>query len=463
MAHQIVVMGVCGSGKSAVAQALAAALGASAVDADDLHSPQAVDKMRSGQALDEQDREPWLDRVGAVLAQGAAEGFDVVMACSALRRVYRDRLRRACPGLRFVFLDGSRALIAERLGRRRGHYMPASLLDSQLQLLERPSSEETDVLRVGIDQALHAVVEQSRAALGVPVFRVAVVGVGIMGQSIARRLLACGHRVALFDLDASKLEPLVLLGAHAASSAAQAARGADFVITSLNSAHIVRSAVFGPGGICEGLGAAALVIDMSSIDPPSTRQLCEELRQRCGAGWVDAPLSGGAPKAALGRLTVMAGGSDADVTRARALMKDLCANFTHMGPSGAGQTTKLVNQLLCAIGFQAVAEAVRLAESGGVDAARLAQALQGGRADSQILAEFGPKMAARDFTPTGRIDNMLKDLEAVQAFSQSQRLPLPLTAHIAELHRAFVAAGVGAEDTVAMMKQFNGFAADSQT
>jgi 2-hydroxy-3-oxopropionate reductase len=288
-------------------------------------------------------------------------------------------------------------------------------------------------------------------------FRVAVVGAGIMGNAIARRLLECRHHVAVFDLDRSKLEPLVALGAQAATSAAEAAQGAAFVITSLNSAAIVRSAVFGAAGVAEGLDADALLIDMSSIDPPSTRALGDELRQRCGAGWVDAPLSGGAPKALCGSLTVMAGGTDADVSRAHALMKDLCANYTHMGPPGAGQTTKLVNQLLCAIGFQAVAEAVRLAEAGGVDARRLSQALSGGRADSQILAEFGPKMAARDFTPTGRIDNMLKDLEAVQAFSQAQRLPLPLTGLVSELHRTFVAAGIGAEDTVAMMKQFNGY------
>ncbi len=284
--------------------------------------------------------------------------------------------------------------------------------------------------------------------------RVAVVGVGIMGHAISTRLIECGHDVAVFDLDSSKLRPLVARGARAAASAAEAAHGAAFVVTSLNSAAIVRSAVFGPAGVCEGLAGSALLIDMSSIDPPSTRALGEELRQRCGAGWVDAPLSGGAPKALCGRLTVMAGGSEADVTRAYALLKDLCANYTHMGPAGAGQTTKLVNQLLCAIGMQAVAEAVRLAEAGGVDAARLSQALRGGRADSQILAEFGPKMAARDCSPTGRIDNMLKDLEAVQAFSQGQRLPLPLTGHVSELHRAFVAAGIGPEDTVAMMKQF---------
>jgi len=286
---------------------------------------------------------------------------------------------------------------------------------------------------------------------------VAVVGVGIMGSAIARRLLACGHGVTVFDLDRGKLAPLIAQGARAAASAADAARAASHVITSLNAAAIVRAAVFGPQGVAEGMHAGTLLIDMSSIDPASTRTLGAELRERCGAGWVDAPLSGGAPKALLGQLTVMAGGSEDDVARARPVMQDLCANFTHMGPAGAGQTTKLVNQLLCAIGFQAVAEAVRLAEAGGVDAARLAGALAGGRADSQILREFGPKMAARDLTPTGRIDNMLKDLEAVQSFAQPQRLPLPLAGLVSELHRSFVAAGIGAEDTVAMMKQFDGY------
>jgi 2-hydroxy-3-oxopropionate reductase len=291
--------------------------------------------------------------------------------------------------------------------------------------------------------------------------RVAVIGVGIMGSAIARRLLACGHAVAVFDPDAAKVEALEAQGATAAPTAQDAAAHSDFVITSLNAAAVVERAIFGDEGIAAApANAQRLLIDMSSIDPPATRRLAQALRQRTGMGFVDAPLSGGAPKALLGQLTVMAGGSEHDVQRARAVMDSLCANYTRMGENGAGQTTKLVNQLLCAIGFQAVAEAVRLAEAGGVDASKLPAALAGGRADSQILREFGPKMAARDYTPTGRIDNMLKDLEAVQAFSQGQRLPLPLAGAVAELHRSFVAAGLGAEDTAAMMRQFNGYGRD---
>ena len=292
--------------------------------------------------------------------------------------------------------------------------------------------------------------------------RVAVIGVGIMGSAIARRLLECGHAVCVFDLDAAKVATLQQQGALAAGTAAAAASASDFVITSLNSAAVLERALFGEAGVAAAAPAdpRRLLIDMSSIDPASTRRLAQLLHERTGMGFVDAPLSGGAPKALLGQLTVMAGGSEHDVARARAVMDSLCANYTRMGESGAGQTTKLVNQLLCAIGFQAVAEAVRLAEAGGVDASKLHTALAGGRADSQILREFGPKMAARDFTPTGRIDNMLKDLEAVQAFAQGERLPLPLAGAVSELHRTFVAAGLGAEDTAAMMRQFDGYARD---
>lgn len=289
--------------------------------------------------------------------------------------------------------------------------------------------------------------------------RIAVIGVGIMGSAIARRLLECGHAVSVFDLDKAKVQALQAQGAHAAPTAADAAAASDFVITSLNAAAVVERALFGEHGVADApADAQRLAIDMSSIDPPSTRRIAQTLRERTGMGFVDAPLSGGAPKALLGQLTVMAGGSAEDVTRARAVMDSLCANYTHMGESGAGQTTKLVNQLLCAIGFQAVAEAVRIAEAGGVDASKLPAALAGGRADSQILREFGPKMAARDYTPTGRIDNMLKDLEAVQGFAQGQRLPLPLAGTVSELHRTFVAAGLGPEDTAAMMRQFDGYA-----
>ncbi|MCC8191251.1 MAG: NAD(P)-dependent oxidoreductase [Planctomycetes bacterium] len=287
--------------------------------------------------------------------------------------------------------------------------------------------------------------------------RVAVIGIGIMGTAIAGRLLEVGHPVAVYDLNQDRVAAMVAKGARGVASPAAAAAEAEFVITSLNSAAIVCEAVFGDHGAAENLDGNKMLIDMSSIDPRSTRELATRLLAETGAVWVDAPLSGGAPKAAVGRLTVMAGGSPEAVERARAVMDSLCANYTRMGPTGAGQTTKLVNQILCALNFQAVAEAVRLAEAGGVDASLLPKALAGGRADSAILQEYGAKMAARDLTPTGRIDNMLKDLEGAQAFAMAERLPLPLTSAVTDLFRLFVAAGIGAQDHAAQMAYFDGF------
>lgn len=160
----IVVMGVCGSGKSAVASALGQQLGMPALDADDLHAPEAVARMGAGIPLQDEDRWPWLDRVGARLRE-AAGGTGLVVACSALRRSYRDRLRAACPGLRFVFLDGDEALLAARLAARQGHYMPASLLPSQLRTLERPGADEPDVCPIDIAPPLPEVIAAARAAL----------------------------------------------------------------------------------------------------------------------------------------------------------------------------------------------------------------------------------------------------------------------------------------------------------
>jgi gluconokinase len=161
----VVVMGVSGTGKSSVAAGLAHALHVPWVDGDDLHVPDAVARMRAGLPLADDDRWPWLDRIGACLADRTAAPGGVVVACSALKRAYRDRLRAAAPGLWFVFLDGSAALIRQRLEQRRGHYMPPALLDSQLHTLERPDAGEPDVLHAGIDAPIALVVANIGARL----------------------------------------------------------------------------------------------------------------------------------------------------------------------------------------------------------------------------------------------------------------------------------------------------------
>jgi 2-hydroxy-3-oxopropionate reductase len=286
--------------------------------------------------------------------------------------------------------------------------------------------------------------------------KVSVIGAGIMGTAIATRLLECGHKLHVFDLDEVKVASLVTKGATAAATAAVATGASDFTILSLNHADIVRKAVFGEGGVASAASSTKLLIDMSSIDPAATADMAAQLLTSTGMAWVDCPLSGGMPGALAGKLTVMAGGSPENFERAREVMKDLCANYTLMGASGAGQTTKLVNQLFCAIAFQAVAEAVKLAEAGGVDPAKIPSALAGGRADSRIMQEFMAKFAARDFTPTGRLDNMLKDLDSVQAFALKMKTPLPLTSAVTDIHRILVAMGLGAKDSAESMRLLDG-------
>ncbi|HKM65003.1 MAG TPA: NAD(P)-dependent oxidoreductase [Acidisphaera sp.] len=285
--------------------------------------------------------------------------------------------------------------------------------------------------------------------------RIGVIGIGVMGSAIATRLLAQGGAVHVHDRDAAKVAAEVARGAVAHPTPASLTEAVDTVILSLNTAGIVEQVVFGADGVAAAASADKLLIDMSSIEPDATVEMARRLHAMRGMGWVDSPLSGGAPAASRGTLTLMLGGSDADVERARLVLRHLAANMTHMGASGTGQATKLINQVLCACNFLAVAEATNLALAAGVDAARIPAALANGRADSRILQEFMPKMAAFDYTPTGRIDNMLKDLEAVQRAALRLRAAMPLTGLVTELHRMLVAAGIGAEDSAAYMKLFD--------
>lgn len=285
--------------------------------------------------------------------------------------------------------------------------------------------------------------------------KIALIGAGAMGGAIGTRFLETGNKLSVFDLDTAKVAELVAKGATAAASAAEAASTSDFVITSLNSSKIVGLAAFGENGIADGAARGTVIIDMSSIEPDVTREYAEKAANM-GLGWVDSPLSGGAPKALVGELTLMAGGTPENVARAHVALQHVASNYTHMGPSGAGQTTKLINQVLCGLGFLAVAEATQLALDAGVDAEKIPQALKGGRADSALLQEYLPRFATKDYRRTGRIDNMVKDLNAVNDLARQTGTSMPMTALCAEIHRMLTAAGLGGEDQAAVMEFFSG-------
>lgn len=285
--------------------------------------------------------------------------------------------------------------------------------------------------------------------------KVALIGAGAMGGAIGTRLIETGNHLTVFDLDAEKVAALTSLGAQSAGTAAEAASVSDVVILSLNSPKIVRIAVFGKDGVAAGAKPGTLIIDMSSIDPEATKELAADAAEK-GLRWVDSPLSGGAPKALIGQLTLMAGGTEKDVADAHRVLRHVASNYTHMGPSGAGQTTKLINQVLCGLNFLAVAEATQLALDAGVDAGKIPQALKGGRADSAILQEYMPRYVAKDYRRTGRIDNMVKDLNGAQDLARRTNTAMPLTALCAEVHRMLTAAGLGGEDQAALMEFFSG-------
>lgn len=276
-----------------------------------------------------------------------------------------------------------------------------------------------------------------------------------MGGAIGTRIVETGNELHVFDLDKDKVAELTAKGAIASDTAAQAASNADYVIFSLNAAHIVRLAAFGKNGAADGAKKGTIFIDMSSIDPATTKELAQEADDK-GFSWVDSPLSGGAPKALVGELTLMAGGSEEAVSAAHNCLKDVAKNYTRMGPSGAGQTTKIINQVLCGLGFLAVAEATKLAQDAGVDAENIPLALKGGRADSALLQEYMPRFATKDYRKTGRIDNMVKDLAFAQTLSNQTGTSMPMTSLCMEIHKMLTSAGLGGEDQAAVMEFFSG-------
>jgi 3-hydroxyisobutyrate dehydrogenase len=273
------------------------------------------------------------------------------------------------------------------------------------------------------------------------------IGAGLMGKPMSLRLLAAGYALTVWNRSRDKLAPLTAKGAHAADSPAAVARAADIVMLCVTDQHAAEEVLFGAEGVAAGGTAGKLVVDFSSIAPAAARAFAERLERECGMGLVDAPVSGGTVGAEQGTLAIMAGGRPEHIERARPIVAHLAQRFTRMGDAGAGQVTKLCNQVIVGCLFPVIAEAVRLAEAAGVDANALPQALKGGFADSLPLQVFGARMAARQFAPPlGAVSIMLKDLENAAAVAKDARVPLPMARTAAELYRLLVAQGRGEQE-----------------
>ncbi|MBI1396299.1 MAG: NAD-binding protein [Betaproteobacteria bacterium] len=275
---------------------------------------------------------------------------------------------------------------------------------------------------------------------------VGCIGAGVLGSAIMRRLIDCGFRTYVWNRDRTKLAPLVDAGATEAANPAELTRASGFVITCITDGTAVEQVVFGEGGVASAGAADKILIDMSTCAAPQARSMAERLEAACGMRWLDAPISGGAPAAREGRMAVMIGGAQDDFDRARPIWDALAGRATLMGPTGAGQSTKMINQVLVATGLAVLAEACGLAERAGIDAAKIPDALSGGRADSKQLQEMFPKMVASEFSITGRASLMIKDLELVHDLARGVGAPMPVTAGVTEIFRKMVADGLGDRD-----------------
>lgn len=276
------------------------------------------------------------------------------------------------------------------------------------------------------------------------------IGIGLMGKPMVLRLLAAGYAVSVWNRSADKLKEVVAKGAQALGSAAEVARAADIVMLCVTDQKAAEAVLFGPGGVAAGGARGKLVIDFSSIAPASARAYAARLEAECGMGLVDAPVSGGVPGAEQGTLAIMAGGKAEHFERAKPVVAHLSARFTLMGAAGAGQATKLCNQIIVGCLFPVLAEAIRVAETAGVDAAKLPEALKGGFADSVPLQVFGPRIAKRAYDPPiGDVATLLKDLENAAVVAREAGVPLPMARSAAELYRMIkVLRPEGAEPTM---------------
>ncbi|MCY4431608.1 MAG: NAD(P)-dependent oxidoreductase [Rhodospirillales bacterium] len=282
------------------------------------------------------------------------------------------------------------------------------------------------------------------------------IGLGLMGAPMAVRLLEAGYRVAIWGRSPAKLRGLVDRGAEQRPTAADVTRSADVVFTCLSDTAAVEAVVFGREGIAAGGAEGKLLVDMSSIRPDACEEMGTRLLREAGMRWMDAPVSGGVVGAETGNLTVMAGGSEADFERVQEVVGVLARRFTLMGPIGAGQTTKLINQAIVGCGVAVLAEAAALASRAGIDAARLPDALAGGRADSLLLQQFFPKMVSGDLSVESHVRTMLKDLDTVSDLARATASSMPMAVTAAELHRLMVQRGHAEADGTAIAALYRG-------
>jgi len=279
------------------------------------------------------------------------------------------------------------------------------------------------------------------------IMRVGFIGIGLMGLPLCHRLLQAGVDLWIWNRSPAKADSLVAAGAHLAASPAELAAQVNVLLLCVSDSAAVAEIMRADHGVFAGAHAGLIVVDHSSITAELTRELAHELHQRCDATWVDAPVSGGVIGAEQGRLVIMAGGDTTAIAHITPVLSHYAQRITRMGDVGAGQVTKICNQLIVAANSLLIAETVALAEQAGVDASLLAPALAGGFADSLPFQILTPRMAERRFQPVQwKVQTLLKDLGNAVALGHTVASPLPLATAAQQLMQQHAEHGFGQAD-----------------
>lgn len=287
--------------------------------------------------------------------------------------------------------------------------------------------------------------------------KIGFIGLGIMGQGMARNLLKADFPLRVWNRTHSKTEMLVAEGAVAATSPADVAAHCDIIITCVSDTPDVEAVLLHENGIIYGAAAGNLVIDCSTISPQATQRFAGILAQK-GVHLLDAPVSGGSEGAAKGTLSIMVGGDEAQFNRALPVFQAMGKTITHVGPTGAGQMVKLVNQILVVVTMLGVSEALLFAQAGGLDLAKVLTAVSGGAAGSWMLSNRGPQVIQRDWRPGFTIDLQQKDLRLVLETADALGVPALATSAVFNLYRTLQQQGLGAEGNHALVKALENLA-----
>ena len=280
---------------------------------------------------------------------------------------------------------------------------------------------------------------------------VGFIGLGIMGRGMTHNLLKAGFDVTVWNRTASRMTEFVDVGAKAAGSPRDVAENSDIIMICVSNTDDVWQVLNGDNGVLAGLSDGKLIIDHSTISPDETRKMAAEATAR-GTQFLDAPISGGSEGAAKGTLSIMIGGDAAQVERARPYLEAMGKTITHVGSQGAGQTVKLVNQILVVINQWAVSEALLFAQAAGVDLHKALSAVTGGAAGSWMLSNRGPQMAVRDWRPGFTIDLQQKDLRLVMEAADNLGVPVSGTAQVFNMYRTLQQQGLGGDGNHALVK-----------